>query len=839
MQNNLSQNTASQRSQVISDVKYQIHLDLKQQSDTYVGECTLCFSLKSIPETLPVDFIYRDITEATLNSKPISIQQSNCTILLPVDSLQLGENRLKISYINKFDHHGTGLHRFVDSEDNKEYIFSDLEPFEAHRIFPCFDQPDLKAPVKLSVNAPAQWVIRANSIEEKIVHNSESTLYHFLETPPIATYLFALTAGDYYIAGKDDSKSVPMMVLCRQSMKQYCKPQEMMDLTATAITFFESYLNQKFPFSKYDQIFVPEFTNGAMENVGLVTFHESYLFRGEPTKTQTYDFHNTIVHELCHMWFGNLVTMSWWGDLWLNESFATYLAYYALQNIKGHEDSMLYFIEMVKNSALFEDSLSTTHPIEAHCPDTASAEVIFDAITYEKGASIIQQLCLYLGHECFQNLCQNYISRFKYQNAAREDFLDLLSEVAKRDMNQWYEQWFKKQSLNTLSSSMEIEDGKISSFHLHQTPDACGELREHATQLLFISKGKSEVHKAHYCGLETEITTLCGLPEPEFIYLNYEDYDFCHIHLPAKSVSWFQENYKSIADKPLKKSIFNTISRMVLDAKFCATEQLELMLSLEEQEPDDSMILAPFSDCIHNMYSLTETIPESLFNSLKTRCMKRMQDSCISRDRLRLWFKVFNYLARINHELCDYAITLLETNEFPSKEKVEIDEKWALVTLLAAHLHPTSIHYCDALRLEDPSDTGRLNEIKIKTLLDQDKLGILRDALTNEKESTSTICYRLNGLFSQNQVELNLPAVKPYFDALNQVYSTKDKIFSMHYVRGAFPMFYPQVEEYAKEALNKGLPDTAATFVKKNLDLLELREKHLKVFTHKGISKSK
>jgi len=345
-------------------------------------------------------------------------------------------NTLRVRGRAAYHHDGVGMHRFVDPVDGGVYLYTDAEPYDIHRVYPCFDQPDLKATFELSVLAPAGWHVASNAPATHVPDPGAGGWWRFARTPPLSTYVTVVVAGQYHVlTGR--SGEVDLALLCRQSLARHLDPEEIFDVTRRGLDCYEEAFAYPYPFQKYDQAFVPEFNAGAMENAGCVTFSERHIFRSRVTEASRESRADTILHEMAHMWFGDLVTMRWWNDLWLNESFATFMANFALVKATRFTGAWTTFSAGWKTWAYRQDQLPSTHPIVADMPDIEAVKVNFDGITYAKGASVLRQLVAWVGEEAFLSGIRGYFRRHAFGNTTLDDFLRALAESSGRDLQAW------------------------------------------------------------------------------------------------------------------------------------------------------------------------------------------------------------------------------------------------------------------------------------------------------------------------------------------------------------------------------------------------------------------
>ena len=384
--------------------------------------------------------------------------------------LQEGSNVLQVVADCAYSRTGEGLHRFTDPADKGVYLYSDLETFDAHRIYACFDQPDLKARFSFTVTCPDTWLVVSNMapVTAAAPAGPGTERWVFPPTPPMSTYITAIAAGPYHRVTADHD-GIPLGIYCRQSLSAYLDPDEIFEVTRQGFDYFHENFGVRYPFGKYDQLFVPEYKAGAMENAGCVTFLEDYIFRSRVTESERETRAETILHEMAHMWFGDLVTMRWWDDLWLNESFATWAGTVAQAEATRWPDAWTTFAQDWKAWAYRQDQLPSTHPIAADAPDIETVEVNFDGITYAKGAAVLKQLVAYVGRANFLAGVRAYFAEHAWGNATLADLLGALTQASGRDLTAWSKLWLETAGVNTLRPEFGTgADGAYSYFDVLQ-----------------------------------------------------------------------------------------------------------------------------------------------------------------------------------------------------------------------------------------------------------------------------------------------------------------------------------------------------------------------------------
>ena len=436
----------------------EVDLDLRSAPDaavtTFPTRSTFAFT--AVTDTTWVDFIGESVIEVIVNDRAQPVEWDGARIRLRgLVADGATPNVVRIDAAARYSTTGEGLHRFRDPVDDATYLYTQYEPADCRRVYPCFEQPDMKARWRFTVAAPTGWEVLSNGAEASRDEVAGGVRVHFTETLPLSSYITAVAAGPYHrVDGTHRGTQAPIAlgVLCRASLAGHLDAAEILDITRRGLSFFENAFDFPYPWGKYDQIFVPEYNLGAMENPGLVTFTEAYVFRGASTTAQHEARANTILHEMAHMWFGDLATMRWWDDLWLKESFADYMGTHAAAAVGGFPDAWVSFATRRKGWAYTQDQLPTTHPIVADIPDLEAAKLNFDGITYAKGASVLKQLVGFVGEEAFFRGAQRYFARHAFGNTTLPDLLTALEEASGRDLAAWSAAWLQTTGVTELSA---------------------------------------------------------------------------------------------------------------------------------------------------------------------------------------------------------------------------------------------------------------------------------------------------------------------------------------------------------------------------------------------------
>ncbi|MGA8331624.1 MAG: aminopeptidase N, partial [Mycobacterium sp.] len=562
---NLTRDQAVERAALITVDNYRIDLDLTD-GDGNPGERTFRSITTAEFDALPgsdtvIDIAADAVRSATLNGRDIDVSEYNESTGIPLSGLT-EHNVVVVDADCRYSNTGEGLHRFVDPVDNEVYLYSQFETADAKRMFACFDQPDLKATFDVSVRAPQHWEVVSNGATA----NVDDGVHNFVTTPKMSTYLVALIAGPYARwddVYSDEHGEIALGIFCRATLAEFMDAERLFTQTKQGFGFYHKNFGVPYAFGKYDQLFVPEFNAGAMENAGAVTFLEDYVFRSKVTRASYERRAETVLHEMAHMWFGDLVTMQWWDDLWLNESFATFASVLCQAEATEFTTAWTTFANSEKSWAYRQDQMPSTHPVAADIPDLAAVEVNFDGITYAKGASVLKQLVAYVGLEDFLSGLRDYFRAHAFGNATFGDLLGALEKASGRDLSDWGKQWLKTTGLNTLRADFDVDDdGKFSRFAVAQGGAApgAGETRTHRLAIgIYDDDDDGRLTRVHreeldVSGESTEVPALVGVPHGKLILVNDDDLTYCSLRLDPESLQTALDRIADIAE-PLPRTL--------------------------------------------------------------------------------------------------------------------------------------------------------------------------------------------------------------------------------------------------------------------------------------------
>jgi aminopeptidase N len=848
---NLTYEEAKLRASKLSNIQYDLILNL-QRGETYYGKCVVSFDCSEITSELWLDYLGTTVTELKINSQRVEASHVKGHLYLP--NLQQGSNKVEVRFENKYAIDGCGLHRFKDSEDGEEYLYTQYEPFYAHRAFPCFDQPDLKGTLQLITKTSSDWKVICNEpvVEVKEYNPQEFTdlVFHagyhsqvvrvFNRTSKISTYLYAICAGPYEEFRHDDNEvSIPLGLYCRKTLKKYVVPERYFTWTVAGFKFYQNFFGINYPFTKYDQIFVPEFNSGAMENVGCVTYRDQYVFKDPPSQVQLARVCDTFLHEMAHMWFGDLVTMKWWDDLWLNESFATFMSHLCTDKALGDMFPMVWMEFLSgKGWGYATDQLSTTHPIHTHVNDTGETETNFDGISYSKGSAVLKQLYFLVGHDCFQAALQKYMQEFKFSNAVFDDLIRFLdSEVRERgldiDLNEWAESWVNTSGLNELSPHIYLDsEGKVSSLVIKQAPalQAHPTLRKHKiiievfdSDLISLRKEAVMIQNTEY----TELHQFNGL-KVSCVILNVSDWGYCKVVLDDLSLNTLKRHLSKLPEGLTRQLVWRSLFDMVRDIKISGVEFLESAIHLLPLEQDSNIVNYVLEISSAALYNYVpeghnkERLAQQLLNIVidKIRSAPSVQDSVVFQKRVVMYL--------YHHDDINTAVTWV-LNDDTGIEGFKLGQldRWDIIKKYAA-ISTDAKSVVDKELLRDKSDTGKLAKLFCEAAYpDAESKHNLwnRYVASGETFSRYERDSSMNGFNRPRQRQLLHGYLEQYFGIALEIITSKDREYSKDFCENLLPRFVDEADVIRRlEELIPNIPEERydiARMYREELDYLK------------------
>lgn len=697
---NLTRAEARERAELISVESYDVSLDLTKGDKVFGSTTHVKFTAVPGSSTF-IDAVTHAVHSITLNGRPLHPAETADGIRIQLPDLA-GSNELTVVADAAYMNTGEGLHRFVDPVDGEVYLYTQFEVPDSRRMFAVFEQPDLKGTFAFTVTAPSHWDVISNSptpapeTTTPADDGGARSVWSFAPTPRLSSYVTALIAGPYQSVRSEvrssDGRVIPLGVFARKSLMQYLDADNIFELTRQGFEFFEAQFGCPYPFEKYDQLFVPEFNAGAMENAGAVTILEGYVFRGKVTDAQVERRAITVLHELAHMWFGDLVTMRWWNDLWLNESFAEYMSHLAAVENTSFESAWTTFASVEKSWAYRQDQLPTTHPIFAEINDLQDVEVNFDGITYAKGASVLRQLVAWVGPEQFMAGVREYFAKHAWQNTELSDLMVELEKASGRDLDQWGRLWLETAGVNTLQPELTLDaDGNLASFSIIQTAvEEWPTIRPHRLAVGFYNlNGAGKLERIHREELDvdggrTEVPGLTGLAQPDLILINDDDLAYAKVRLDEKSLATATAHLKDFSRSLPRTLVWNSAWDAARDGETPARRYVRLILANVGSESDSSVIQTQLRQLAT---TLNFYVAEEFREATTVDAAASLWDLAAAvpggSDAQLQFMKAFAQLARSGNQL-DSVAWLLDGSETLAGLTVDQDLRWELVASLVA-----------------------------------------------------------------------------------------------------------------------------------------------------------
>jgi aminopeptidase N len=598
---NLTRAEAQERSAHLRVATTEVHLDLTGDTETFGTTTTVTFEATTYATFL--DFLGPVVERVVLNGAeldPATCFDGARIHLAPLEA----ENVVTVVARGAYSRSGEGLHRFVDPVDGQAYLYTQYEPADSRRVLATFEQPDLKSRFTFSVTAPTPWLVLSNQPAVGSEPAGDGlTRTTFAPTPPLSSYLTAVVAGPYHhvrdVWESPDGLRVPLGVLCRASLAPHLDADRVLAVTRQGLDFYHREFAYPYPWGKYDQVFVPEYNLGAMENPGCVTFTERYVFRSAATRNQYQGRANTILHEMAHMWFGDLATPRWWDDLWLKESFADYMGSHASVAATEHTDAWVAFANRRKAWAYTQDQLPTTHPVVADIPDLEAAKQNFDGITYAKGAAVLKQLVAYVGVEAFFDGVRRYFRDHAFAATTLGDLLDALEAASGRNLAEWARLWLQTAGTPELRAEVQVRGGRVERLTVHQrgTDSRTGSpvLRPHrlAVGLYGLADGalvRTARYEVDVDGAVTDVAGAAGAAEPDLVLVNDDDLTYAKVVLDERSAATALAHVGAIPDAMPRSLVWSALWNATRDARLPAAAYLTAVLAHGAHESDTAVL---------------------------------------------------------------------------------------------------------------------------------------------------------------------------------------------------------------------------------------------------------
>ena len=795
-QNNLHRDEAAERARLLAVASYDVELDLTDGSGDKPGDTT--FRSRSVVRftcSEPGASTYLDLTapallSATLNGEPVTGFDGN---RLQLPGL-LADNELVVEADCAYMRTGEGLHRFVDPVDGGVYLYSQFETFDAHRMFGCFDQPDLKAVFRFVVRAPRDWTVISNAAVADRPADGEPGTWRFAETAPMSTYITALVAGPYHSV-HDEHDGIPLGIYCRASLAEHLQPEDLFTVTKQGFDFYHRVFDYRYPFGKYDQLFVPEFNAGAMENAGAVTFLEDYVFRSKVTDAAYERRAETVLHEMAHMWFGDLVTMRWWDDLWLNESFATYMSVLCMVESTKYTRGWTTFADTEKTWAYRQDQLPSTHPIAADIADIEAVKVNFDGITYAKGASVLKQLVAWVGQDAFLAGLRSYFVEHEYGNTVLADLLGQLTASSGRDLSNFSAEWLETAGCNTLRATFETDaEGAFTSFAITQeAPAAYPTLRSHRVAVGLYSLVDGELVRTHreeldVLGAKTDVPGLIGHPQPDLVLINDDDLTFAKIRLDERSLATLVEHVGDFADSLPRALCWAAAWDMTRDAEMPARDYVALVQRGIGGEGDIGVVQSLIRQATSavRLYADPAWAPTGRA-ALAQASYDAVLAAAPGSDLQLAWARALCSLATAPEHL-SLLSGLLDGSRTVDGLAVDADLRWSLLNRLVV-VGAADLPEIEAELTQDPTAAGQRAAAACRAArpTQQAKQQAWALAVHDPELPNATQAAVIGGFANVADVTLLEAWVEPYFASIAEVWATRPGEMAQNIVQGLYP----------------------------------------------------
>ncbi|HTX85677.1 MAG TPA: aminopeptidase N [Streptosporangiaceae bacterium] len=775
----------AERARLLQVESYDVELDLTTGKDVFRSRAVMRFGCTEPGAASYADLIADTVHEITLNGAPVDPAAAYGDGRISLAGLS-GQNELTVVADCRYSHDGTGLHRAVDPADQKVYTYTKFEPAYARTVYANFEQPDLKARFTISVVVPEHWRVLSNeALAEQEPAGVGATRWRFRPTPRLSTYLFAIAAGEYEIVRSSHTtpggQVIPLALACRASMAQYLAFDDIFEITRNGLDYFTALFQTPYPFAKYDQVFVPEYSVGATENAGCVVFTDQLLFRSRVTDTLYELRASVILHEMAHMWFGDLVTMRWWDDLWLNESFAEFCAVLATAEATPYTGAWTTFATSRKGWGYVQDQLPSTHPVAASVPTLSGAIANFDGISYAKGASVLRQLVVRIGRDRFFAGIAAYFATHGWGNATLTDWLSTLEQSAGGSLADWSKTWLETAGPNTLRSEFQVDgSGAFTEFAVRQeAPAEFPTLRPHRLAIGLYQRQPSsgELTRtsqvvAEVAGPRTVIGELAGVPQPDLVLLNDDDLTYAIVRFDARSMRTLTESIADLTDSLARAVCWTSLLDMVRHAELGLPAFVTMMAAGIATEPS----VAALQSLLENGRELLQTLADparaaEYHQQLAEAASRLLVTAEPGGDHQLAWAQLLSWTATSPTQL-DLVGGLLDGSATLPGLSVGSDLRWSLLQRLAASGRAGDAEI-DAELARDSTDAGARNATACRAAIpDAEHKAAAWQLLAESADIPVDLLRSVATAFHQpEQATLLAPYARRYFDTLPEIWS--------------------------------------------------------------------
>ena len=794
---NLTRIEAQERRAVVSTESYDVALDLTTGAEVFRSRTVVRFTATDGASTF-IDLIAREVHEIILNGAPVDVS-AFADSRIALDGLA-ADNELVVVADCLYTNTGEGLHRFVDPVDGEVYLYSQFEVPDSRRVFAVFEQPDLKATFRFTITAPEAWKVISNSpTPEPVAAGDGAATWDFEPTPRISSYITAIVAGPYEATFSEltsaSGRVIPLGVYGRKSLWQHLDADYIFDKTREGFAYYEEKFGYPYPFAKYDQLFVPEFNAGAMENAGAVTFTETYVFRSKVTDAVKERRVVTILHELAHMWFGDLVTMKWWNDLWLNESFAEWASTIATAEATEWTGAWTTFNAMEKTWAYRQDQLPSTHPVVAEINDLHDVEVNFDGITYAKGGSVLKQLTSWVGIEEFFAGVGAYFQKHAFGNTELADLLVELEATSGRELGTWSKKWLETAGVNTLAPEIKTDaSGKITRFAIVQTaPADYPTIRPHRLGVGFYSLDGDALVRSHHIELDvdgdlTEVPELTGLAQPDLVLLNDEDLAYAKIRLDARSLETAIAHLGGIADPLARSLVWGAAWDQTRDAEASASDYVDLVLRNIGAETESTTVRATLGQLQLAANSYVDPAERAATREKVADGLWALAQAAEAGSDSQLQFVTGFASAAATPAQWEQVRALRDGDTTLAGLEIDADLSWALLVSLAAGGLVTAADIDAALAADNTAKGGEFAAQAKAALPDEASKRAAWASLIDSADLPNTVVRAASaGFVHPAGVDALEAFVAPYFDMLLPIWDSRTYHIAEYLIIGLYP----------------------------------------------------
>ncbi|MFJ3788166.1 aminopeptidase N [Kitasatospora sp. NPDC090091] len=804
---NLSRDEAQQRASILAVDGYQVRLDVTSAPDpaaaTFRSTTTIAFRCTEPGAAAFVDLLAPAVRSVTLNGRELDPATAFDGARVHVDGLA-AENVLVVDADCAYSRTGEGLHRFTDPVDGETYLYTHYEPADARRVFADFEQPDLKAPFSFTVTAPAAWDVWSNAVHEEVTAEGDARTWRFAPTKPISTYLTAVVAGPYHVARDHYSRTladgtaleIPLSAMCRKSLAPHFDADEILGTTKLGLDFFHEQFDYPYPFGKYDQAFVPEYNIGAMENPGCVTFREEFVFRSKVTDAAYEGRANVVLHEMAHMWFGDLVTMRWWDDLWLKESFADFMGSYGLIGARTRFSSAwVTFANQRKAWAYRQDQFPTTHPITADIRDLEDAKLNFDGITYAKGASVLKQLVAYVGSEAFFEGARRYFKRHAFGNTELADLLDILEETSGRDLTAWAAAWLQTAGVNALTPQVTVDaEGRITELAVLQDAGNGDTVRPHRIAVGLYDRDadgalvRTDRIELDVTGARTVVAGAVGRPRPALVLLNDDDLTYCKIRFDAESLETLRAGLGDVQDDLARALAWSAVWNLTRDGLMPARDYIALVLRFAGQEANIGVLQSLHTQAkgAVDLYADPAWRGEG-GRLLADGALRELRAAAPGSDHQLAWARFLAQTANGSEHLGLVRGLLAGTARIDGLD-VDQELRWSLWLALAAAGQAADEELAEELKADHTASGNRqYTQCLAARPTPEAKAAAWSAVVDSDELPNALVEANIAGFALPSHRDLTALYAAPYFKLLERVWSERTIEIAMRIVGGFFP----------------------------------------------------